>query len=77
MSKLEKKDSRLKQEKSVLLDLEPAKNVIRAFLDDIEAVKNIRHKISAPQIATAFSVSDRIPLSTSTQFIPCSGLQAY
>jgi len=51
-------------------DLEPAKAVLRAFLADIEELKNIRQSISAPQMATAFSVVDRTPIFDSTEFTP-------
>ncbi|MDE3055571.1 MAG: hypothetical protein KGI80_02595 [Verrucomicrobiota bacterium] len=57
---------------STRLDLEPAKAVLRQFLADIEAVKKIRRNMSIPQMATAFSVIDKMPIFDSTEFTPDS-----
>jgi hypothetical protein len=51
-------------------DLEPIKEILSTFLNEIQEIKRIHQSISAPQMATAFSVSDRQPIFDSTQFIP-------
>lgn len=55
------------------IDLEPAKNVITVFLDNIEAVKNMRRNIFAPkwlQLFQYFSFDD-------SKCTPTSEMQAF
>lgn len=54
------------------IDLELAKNIIQAFLADREAMKAIRRRISEPQMATAFSIKDQMPIFESTEFVPAA-----
>ena len=42
-------------------DLEPAKNLLRSFLTEIEAVREMQCGISAPTFSTSFSVKDCTP----------------
>ncbi|WP_068466706.1 hypothetical protein [Candidatus Protochlamydia phocaeensis] len=42
-------------------NLEPAKQVIKDFLAEIEELKKIRAAISAPMHATSFSIKDQMP----------------
>lgn len=51
-------------------NLEPTKAVLRAFLDEIEKVKDIRRGISAPQMTTSFAIEDREPLCDTSEFTP-------
>lgn len=51
-------------------NLEPAKTVLRSFLADIEKEKKIRRSMSAPQMATTFSIEGREPLFNATEFTP-------
>lgn len=51
-------------------DLEPAKNVLRAFLKDIEEVKAIRRQMSPPQFARSFTIKDKMPEFEATEFNP-------
>lgn len=51
-------------------DLEPAKKVLRDFIDETEKVKALRNNISAPQPALAFTVKDKEPVFDQSKFIP-------
>lgn len=51
-------------------DLEPAKKVLRKFLAEIEEVKAFRKNISQPQLATSFSIKDRMPVFDASEFNP-------
>lgn len=53
-------------------DLEPAKNVIRSFLSEIEAVREMQCNIPSPTLATSFSVKDRTPDFNANEFVPQS-----
>ncbi len=55
-------------------DLEPIKAILGAFLDNVEAVKHLHQNISAPQMATTFSIVDQNPLFDNTPIIPESDL---
>jgi len=50
--------------------LEPAKEVLRSFLVDIEKVKELRQGMSAPIPATSCSIQDRMPEFHYTEFTP-------
>lgn len=45
-------------------DLEPAKQVLRTFLADIDDIKALRKNISPPKAATSFTIKDRMPVYT-------------
>lgn len=49
------------------VDLEPAKEVLRSFLAEIESVKEIRKGISDPVSATSFAIKDQMPEFTPTE----------
>ncbi len=51
-------------------DLEPAKNVLRTFLNEIEEVKAIRKQMSPPQAAQSFTIEDRMPVFDASEFTP-------
>ncbi|MFI5342773.1 MAG: hypothetical protein ACHQUC_00975 [Chlamydiales bacterium] len=51
-------------------DLERAKNVLRAFLADIEAVKGLRKNVSLPLPALSFVIEDRMPVFDGSEFTP-------
>ncbi len=54
------------------LDLEPAKNVLRSFLAEIEAVMEMQQGISAPIFARSSSVQDRMPDFNAAESVPRS-----
>ncbi len=49
-------------------DLKPIRTILNALLDDIQEIKHVHQHISAPQMATAFSVPDRQPILDSYDF---------
>lgn len=51
-------------------DLEPAKNVLRTFLKEMEEVKAIRKQMSSPQAAQSFTIEDKMPIFDATEFSP-------
>jgi hypothetical protein len=50
--------------------LEKVKDVLRDFLKDIEETQSIRKNMSAPQMALAFTVADRMPIFDASTFTP-------
>ncbi len=51
-------------------NLEPIKAILGACLDNIQAVQRLHQNISAPQMATAFSIDDQSPLFDNTPMFP-------
>jgi hypothetical protein len=49
-------------------DLEPAKNILRNFLSEIDKVKDIRKSISQP-ILTPFEIKNRTPDLRGIEFV--------
>jgi hypothetical protein len=53
-------------------DLEPAKQLIKYFLAEIETLKNVRKGISAPIHATSFSIKDQMSEFDQNEYKPVS-----
>ena len=49
-------------------DLEPAKNVLRNFLKDLEVVRGYRNNVSQPQLSPSFTIDDRMPAFDITKY---------
>lgn len=57
-----------KGKRNMKYDLEPVKEVLRAFLKDVEDTKGIRKKISKPQPARSFIIKDKMPEFDASEF---------
>lgn len=49
-------------------DIEPAKNVLRNFLKDLEEERSLRSNISQAQFAPSFTINDRMPAFDITKY---------
>lgn len=54
------------------IDLEPAKVVLRAFLNEIADVKMMRKGMSQPQMASSISIKDKMPEFETAELLPAS-----
>ena len=54
----------------MLQDISAAKNILKAFLKDIEETTAIRKQMSSPQFAKSFIIKDKMPVFEATEFNP-------
>ena len=56
------------------VDLEPAKAILRLFLTELEASREVRYSVLGPMPAIAFTIKDRMPIFDSDQIYPDAAL---